>query len=160
MKKLLFFVATSLLIISCGKNGVKNESQIKVEMNKFIDSWHQNAAEGNFDAYFDAIAEDGYFLGTDPSENWNKKQFMKYSKPHFADGSAWSFAPYKRNIYVYNDSNLVWFDELLRTPFGVCRGSGVICFEKDKWVIKHYNLALTKPNNEVKSIQKELNSIK
>lgn len=157
MRNIISFVVASLALIACSQSVNKTDSQIIDQVNTTLDAWHLAAAEANFEVYFNAIATDGYFLGTDASENWDKKSFQEYSKPHFDKGKAWSFTPYNRNIYVYKDSQLVWFEELLKTPFGICRGSGVVCFEADKWVIKQYNLTLTIPNSKMDSVSRILN---
>ena len=55
------------------------------------------AAETNFDAYFNTMANESVFIGTDATENWNKKEFMEFSKPFFDKGKAWSFTSLKRS---------------------------------------------------------------
>ena len=60
----------------------------------------------------------------------------------------------ERNIYINDARNFVWFDELLATWMGTCRGSGVI-EKKDKiWKIKHYVLSIEIPNNDVQAVIK------
>lgn len=116
-------------------------------INKTLDNWHAAAAKADFENYFKLIAEDGVFIGTDATENWNKKDFMVWSKPYFDKGKAWNFTSLKRNIYFDKSNELAWFDELLSTQMKICRGSGVMVKEEDGWKIKHYVLSMTIPND-------------
>ena len=132
----------------------KKEADEKVEVNKIIDSWHKAAAEANFDLYFGLMTEDAIFIGTDPTENWNKKDFKAYSKPHFDKGKAWSFKAIERHVYFDTTGKLAWFDELLDTQMKICRGSGVLVKIGKQWKIKHYVLSMTIPNDNTKEVVK------
>lgn len=177
MKKLIFAFLV-LSIFSCQENkkaavpelesesveNNKNEFSEEGErenISKLINSWHKAAAEANFDAYFDQMAEDAVFIGTDATENWQNKDFRKYSKPHFDAGSAWDFTALERNIYVSENGKIAWFDELLKTQMGICRGSGVVTMENGSWKIKHYVLSMVIPNSvasDVIEAKKEIDS--
>ena len=98
------------------------------------------------------MTEDAIFIGTDPTENWDLTSFKAFSKPYFDKGKAWSFSTLERNIFVQPNSNLGWFDELLDTQMGICRGSGVIEKTSKGWKIKHYVLSIAIPNENVKEI--------
>ncbi|NJM80012.1 MAG: nuclear transport factor 2 family protein [Flavobacterium sp.] len=116
-------------------------------INSLLDLWHKAAAEANFDNYFNVLAEESIFIGTDATENWDKKAFMVYAKPHFEKGKAWIFKALERNIYFSKDGKTAWFDELLNTQMKICRGSGVLVKENKEWKIKHYVLSMTIPND-------------
>ena len=96
------------------------------------------------------MTDDSIFIGTDPTENWSNKDFRAFSKPYFDRGKAWSFSTLERNIFT-NDA-LAWFDELLDTQMGICRGSGVLEKTATGWKIKHYVLSIAIPNENVKEI--------
>ena len=98
------------------------------------------------------MAAESVFIGTDATENWNKKDFQTYAKPHFDKGKAWSFKAIERNIYFSPDYKTAWFDELLETQMKICRGSGVLIIENGKWKIKHYVLSMTIPNQISKDV--------
>lgn len=115
-------------------------------INAVLDSWHQAAAESNFDCYFNLMTDDAIFIGTDATENWNKKEFQAYAKPHFDKGKAWKFHPVQRNIYFSADKKTAWFDELLDTQMKICRGSGVLIYVNKQWKISHYVLSISIPN--------------
>ena len=114
-----------------------------------LDAWHAAAASADFDAYFDLLTEDAVFIGTDATENWQRKEFINYAKPHFDNGRAWSFTAVERNIYMDKESDIAWFDELLDTQMKICRGSGVLRKENGKWKIAHYVLSIAVPNEFV-----------
>lgn len=155
MKKisgLIIFVT----ILSCSKTE-KKTNEFDSEINKesiclVLDNWHKNAAEGSFDNYFNSMSNSSVFIGTDASENWTVSEFKEFCKPHFADGLAWDFKAIDRNVYVGNNNNIAWFDELLNTWMGVCRGSGVLVKENSQWKIQHYVLSLTIPNDNIKDV--------
>lgn len=140
---------------------LKNASE-KEAVNKVLDAWHKNASETKYDPYFDAMTSTSVFIGTDAKENWNNADFKTFSKPFFDRGKAWDFKPVKRNVYVSANGNFAWFDELLDTWMGLCRGSGVLSKTDNIWKIEHYVLSVTIPNThitEVIAIKKEMDSI-
>ena len=95
------------------------------------------------------MTEDGVFIGTDPTENWQNKDFRAFSKPYFDRGKAWNFKTLERNIYTEENNDIAWFDELLATQMGICRGSGVLQKTEEGWKIAHYVLSITIPNENV-----------
>ena len=134
------------LVAVFGFLSTSNPELEKKEINSVVNQWHKAAAEANFDNYFGLMTDDAVFIGTDASENWNRKDFEAYSKPHFDKGKAWTFHTLERNIYVDKSNKIAWFDELLDTSFKICRGSGVLEKANGKWKIKHYVLSMTIPN--------------
>ena len=141
-----------LLIISCAST--KNSDQQKTEISTVLDNWHKAAADANYDNYFDTMSDESIYIGTDATENWNKKQFQAFAKPYFDKGKAWNFKAIERNIYFSKNGKNVWFDELLSTQMKLCRGSGVMVQENGQWKIKHYVLSMTVPNDNVDEVVK------
>ena len=123
-------------------------------INTVLDNWHQAAATANFESYFGAMTHDAIFIGTDATENWNKKAFQEFAKPYFDRGKAWNFTALERHIYFSKDGKTAWFDELLNTQMKICRGSGVLVKEKKTWKIKHYVLSMTIPNDNTDAVIK------
>lgn len=152
MKKLFLLSCVSVLLFSCIAPKEKNKESSVEEVSSLIDNWHKNAAETNFEEYFNFIADDGIFIGTDATENWTKKEFIDFAKPYFDKGKAWDFTTLERNIYFSEDNNTVWFDELLNTQMKICRGSGVLVKTNNQWKIKHYVLSMTVPNDNVTEV--------
>ncbi len=126
----------------------------KILINKTLDNWHKAAANANFKGYFDVLSDDAIYIGTDATENWNKKAFEAFAKPYFEKGKAWSFTALERHIYFAKDGKMAWFDELLNTHMKICRGSGVLVKVKNNWKIKHYVLSMTIPNNNSDEVVK------
>lgn len=148
MKKVIYFLFFLFLFQSCQKPIVDHEKSI----NTLIDNWHLAAAEANYENYFHGMSNESVFIGTDATENWDKKAFQSYSKPHFDKGKAWTFKSLERNIYFNKDNSIAWFDELIDTQMKICRGSGVVEKENNEWKIKHYVLSMTIPNENSSAV--------
>jgi hypothetical protein len=156
MKSRFFILVLIVSFFSCNakKEIVSSQSisTIKTNVNTLLDNWHKAASEANYEDYFGAMHSVSVFIGTDATENWTKKQFESFSKPFFDKGKAWSFKALERNVYVNETKNFVWFDELLDTWMGTCRGSGVLEKKNKSWKIKHYVLSVEIPNNDVQAV--------
>ncbi|MCM4155191.1 nuclear transport factor 2 family protein [Gramella sp. AN32] len=160
MKKFLFIFS----LIGCFFFTLNAEAQVKEtekliaasknQITKNLNGWHKAAADADFKKYFGYMTKDAVFIGTDATENWDLKSFKKFSKPYFDEGKAWSFTPLERNIYVSLNRGIAWFDELLSTQMGICRGSGVMKMDGDSWKIQHYVLSIAIPNENVDEITK------
>lgn len=140
--------------------GAQQEDILAVD--RLLTEWHQAAADADFEAYFGRMAPESVFIGTDASENWNKEEFMAFSKPYFDNGKAWSFSAVERHIYLSKDGRTAWFDELLDTWMQLCRGSGVAVRTEGGWKVAHYVLSLTIPNETVEgaiALKREKDSI-
>ena len=124
-------------------------------INATLDNWHMAGAKADARSYFNLLSADGFFLGTDPSENWDKNAFYKFAKPFFDKGQAWDFKPSDRKVYFSEDGKVSWFNELLDTWMGKCRGSGVMTKDdQGNWKLKQYNLAILVPNEKVQEYVK------
>ena len=152
MKKIIILFA-SIAMFSCSSHQVSTSSE-KEKINSILNNWHKAAAEAKFDDYFNLLSEESIYIGTDATENWNKKEFQNFAKPYFDKGKAWSFKAIERNIYFSKDQKMIWFDELLDTQMKICRGSGIMILENNQWKIKHYVLSMTIPNDNVDEVVK------
>ena len=148
MKKYIFLGLLNFYSLSFF---AQNESP-QNDVNQLVNLWHKAALEANFKQYFDVMADDAIFIGTDATEYWNKQEFENYAKPHFDKGKAWSFTTLERHIYFDSTGKTAWFDELLDTQMKICRGSGVLVKTGGQWKIKHYVLSMTIPNETSKSV--------
>ncbi|MEO0573777.1 MAG: nuclear transport factor 2 family protein, partial [Bacteroidota bacterium] len=106
--------------------GAFAQGEAKGMISETLDAWHRAAANADFEGYFSLMTDDGVFLGTDATENWQNQEFKAFSKPYFDKGKAWSFTAVERNIYLDEREQFAWFDELLDTQMELCRGSGVV----------------------------------
>lgn len=151
---LFFFVA--------GGAQAQSKDAATVDINLLLNGWHEAAATANIENYFDALAENAVFIGTDATENWTKKEFKAYATPYFKAGKAWNFKPLQRNCYFSADGKTAWFDELLDTQMKICRGSGVLIYINKQWKIAHYVLSMAIPNeksNEVIEIKTNTDAV-
>lgn len=150
-KTILLFTAFITLTATAQKATTTKE---KTAIATVLDKWHKAAANADFDTYFSFMTSDGVFIGTDPTENWQKEAFKAFAKPYFDKGKAWNFTSIERNIYLSDDKKMAWFDELLNTQMKICRGSGVLKLQNGQWKIVHYVLSMTVPNDDTDAVVK------
>jgi hypothetical protein len=151
------FILLAAIIMGCDSRAKSTSNNFDPEVSKdninlVLDKWHSAATQANFDEYFDLMTSDGVFLGTDATENWQNDEFRSFAKPYFDKGKAWSFTGLERNIYFSSERDIAWFDELLDTQMGICRGSGVLENTAEGWKIKHYVLSIAIPNENVSEV--------
>ncbi len=139
MKKVLILFLSVLTFYACtdAKVAKVDKDVIKTEVNTLLVSWHKAATNANFDGYFDKMDSTAVFIGTAAEEIWTKTEFKNFSKPYFDKGKAWSFETLERTIYVNDAADFVWFDELLTTWMGTCRGSGVLEKKDNTWKLNN-----------------------
>ncbi|RLD60448.1 MAG: hypothetical protein DRJ05_04620 [Bacteroidetes bacterium] len=145
-----------LAVLSFSFN-IKAQDSERTNIANLIDNWHKAAADVNQKAYFDFIADDGIYIGTDSTEIWTKVEFFEWSKQYFEEGKAWNFTCNSRNIHISNDGLFAWFDELLNSGDITLRGSGTLQKSGDGWKLKHYVLSLPVPNDKFRAVVKVMN---
>ncbi len=124
--------------------------RIRTVLENTLDAWHRAAATADEELFFGTMSADGIYIGTDAGEYWLRDEMKAWSVQYFDRDSAWVFHPRSRNIYVDDTGSIAWFDELLDTWMGVCRGSGVLQKQADNtWKLKHYHLSIAVPNEVV-----------
>jgi hypothetical protein len=123
------------------------------QVNAFVDEWHDDAAHARM-AYFDKMAPEGVYIGTDRSELWQRDAFRAWARKYFeGKQAAWVFHATRRNVYAAPDGALIWFDELLDTEnMGHCMASGVIRKTGKGFEILHYQLSMAVPNGIAKQV--------
>lgn len=147
-----FFSLVTLIVSAQLALGQNQEAENRIE--KVISNWHTAAANADFDTYTSLMTKDAIFIGTDPTEYWEGDEFLEFAKPYFDNGTAWTFHTLERHIFVDLKYKIAWFDELLDTKMGICRGSGVLVYADDQWKINHYVLSITIPNADVEEVTK------
>jgi hypothetical protein len=127
------------------------------QVNAFVDGWHDDAAHARM-VYFDKMAPDGIYIGTDRSELWDRDAFRAWAHDNFVNKhKGWAFHATRRNVYASLDAKTIWFDELLDTQMGHCMASGVLRKTATGFEILHYQLSLAVPNpamNDVMGVVK------
>lgn len=148
MKKLLLFLLVLCAASFHAAHAAADTAALTRQVNLFLDEWHDDAAHARL-AYFDKIAPQGVFIGTDKSERWTRDEFLAWGKKHFERPSAWSFKVIQRHVAMSDDGNWIWFDEQLATQMGICQASGVVQHTAQGFAIQHYQLSLAVPNELV-----------
>ena len=143
MKTSYFFI----LICTASLEGLAQQHDV----HQFIDQWHEAASNANSKVFFESMADNSIYIGTDATERWSKPEFMTFAKPYFDKGKAWDFKPYDRDLHFSKGGRYVWFSELLTTWMGVCRGSGILHKTKAGWKIEQYHLSVTVPNEVIRN---------
>jgi len=145
MKQLLVVLAFFLMSYGAAAQSADADAAFRRQINIFMDQWHKDAANAD-PVYFDKMAPNGIYIGTDKTEIWTRDQFQAWAKPFFDRKKAWAFTTIKRNVYFSQDKNYAWFDEQLNTQMGICQASGVIRRTATGFEIEHYQLSLAVPN--------------
>lgn len=130
-----------------------NNGEEIITINHFITQWHADAAASDHEAYIGAMTGQGIYIGTDATEYWKKDAFSAWSKPYFDKKQGWNLKKINRNIYLSEGGETAWFDELLDTGMGLCRGSGVLVKTNGEWKIAHYVLSVTLPNDLIPAVR-------
>jgi len=156
--KINIFLSLSLFALMANSTVSQNtnslpDSILVNSVNTFIDNWHKLAADADVQ-YFNQMASDGIYIGTDATELWTKDEFYIWAKKYFDQGKAWSFTAISRNVYFSDEKKYAWFNELLNTQMGVCRASGVLKRVNNSWKIEHYHLSVAIPNEKMKEVIK------
>jgi hypothetical protein len=167
MKKKIHNILSAFMVLlaltSCnspsGEAPTQSTAIAKEQIIATLDQFNKAAANADFNTYFDFFTDDAVFIGTDATENWDKKNFMVWAKPHFDKKKTWNFKSMDRHIYFANsdghgESNFAWFDELLNTRMKICRGSGVLIRKGNEWKIQQYVLSMTIPNSQTDTVIK------
>ena len=170
MKKVVLFVFC-ISMFSCvqfNQNKLPSLAKTKNILNNILDDWHEAAANADIEKYIGSMSEDAIYIGTDATESWSRSEFSSFCQPYFEKGKTWDFTPLSRNTYLNETQSIAWFDEILETHMGTCRGSGVLAKQKNEWKIKQYVLSMAIPNESTEAVKaakkveddKFLNSVK
>ena len=120
------------------------------QLTELADAWHAAAARADAEAYFKMMTDSAVYIGTDPGEHWTKAEFRAFAEPYFAAGEAWDFTAVERHVFVDPDAGTAYWDELLDTWMGPCRGTGIAVRDaKGEWNIAHYTLSVAVPNERM-----------
>ncbi len=132
------------------RNTACTSHDAKLAINEMLDNWHRGASNADSISYFDLMAINSVYVGTDETEVWSKRKFLNFAAPYFAKGKAWAFTKVERNVYSKDYLDIAWFDEVLDTWMGPCRGSGVVTKDDDGgWKVQHYVLSVAVANDDI-----------
>ena len=119
-------------------------------LDRLATRWHAAASEADSATFFGLMSDDAIYIGTDPGEHWTKDEFLAFAAPYFAAGKAWSFTATERHVFFDESQDVAYWDELLDTWMGPCRGTGIVRRAADgDWKIAHYTLSVAVPNDKI-----------
>ena len=136
-----FLTACFLCLGLIGAANAATDAELTKQVNAFVDGWHDDAANTRM-SYFDKIAKDGVYIGTDRSELWTRDEFKAWSKKYFDAKSAWTFKATRRNVYASADTK----------NMGHAMASGVLRKTAKGFEIVHYQLSLAVPNEVIDQV--------
>lgn len=101
------------------------------------------------DAFFGVFTHDATFVGTDDTEQWTRDELIAKL---VASPSGWDMTDCReRRIYQAPEKPEVaaFFEVINNTKYGLMRGSGVVIKDDGRWMILHYVLSFSVPNDVV-----------
>ncbi|MGK0481690.1 MAG: pimeloyl-ACP methyl ester carboxylesterase [Planctomycetota bacterium] len=117
-----------------------------------LHDFHDAASKADGARYFAHFADGAIYMGTDASERWTVEAFRAFAEPYFSKGRGWTYVASERHVYVSDDGQSAWFDELLdNSSYGVTRGTGVFVRSGDRWRMAQYHLTIPMPNDLAKT---------
>ena len=148
------YILALSLFISC-TNPVQNptKSDLVKSLNSLMNKWHKDAAEANLDGYIRFMDSTCRYIGTDATENWERDEFASFCKPYFDKKTTWDFKTVHRTIQLNAENNTAWFDEILATHMGTCRGSGALENSNGEWKLMQYVLSVAIPNESMNAVK-------
>ena len=118
-----------------------------------LHDFHDAASTADGERYFGHFAEGAIYMGTDATERWTLEEFRSFAEPYFSKGRGWTYVASERHVYVSEDGQTAWFDELLdNSSYGVTRGTGVFVRGTDRWRMAQYHLTIPVPNELAKAL--------
>ncbi|WP_088323882.1 nuclear transport factor 2 family protein [Polaribacter tangerinus] len=154
MTKSSVLIIAIFLLLACKKSdkNIVNKQQEKTTIDSLLTAFHKGATDADYHSFFNKLDKEAVYIGTAAEEVWSKKAFEQFSKPYFDAGKAWDFKTLERTVYISKEGNFAWFNELLNTWMGTCRGSGVLEKKQNTWQIKQYVLSVAIPNNDIQKV--------
>lgn len=128
----------------------------RAAIGQLLDGLHRAAAESDAQDYFARYTEEAVFLGTDASERWSIGEFKVYAAKPFAEGRGWRYDVVSRHLVPTENPEIYGFDEVLSNEkLGLCRGSGLVVFDGERWRVAQYVLSMLIPNAIAASVGRE-----
>ena len=146
MRKLVFCVLLVIMSFAGLVSSHQTEND-KTAVASVLNQLHDAASKADGERYFNLFAPNAIFFGTDATERWPINEFRSYAMKRFETGTGWTYHVRDRHVYLDDDANIAWFDEVLdNEKYGECRGTGVLVKLGGAWKIVQYNLTIPIPN--------------
>ena len=166
MKQLLFFVLI-VSLVSCdhfraatSQEKTYDTATVKRNISNALDSMHMAFKSRNINSMLSYLADDGKYLGTDPTEIWTKQQFGENIAKMFADSANIDYTVGDRIIMVDDDGkSAIVVEQFLYNSLSSkiqVRGVGRTDFKDGKWLIDFYSWNLIPKNEDLKKLNDAL----
>ncbi len=133
-------------------SSVKTDSLLIQQLDDLMVKWHKSATDSEWSSYSALLDDEFVFLGTDPTERWQGKEFSDFAEPYFKKGQGWDFTTNSRQWYLSPDNKIAWFEEDINTWMNNCRGTGVLLKNGNgEWKLVHYSLSVLIENDKIES---------
>jgi hypothetical protein len=152
--RMKYIIVSCIFFCFCTSPTVVNKVKIQNKINQLINNWHTDAANANLAGYIGLMDSTCNYIGTDASENWKRDEFAAFCKPYFDKKTTWDFKTLQRDVQLNADGNTAWFDEILDTHMGTCRGSGALELINGVWKLRQYVLSVAIPNESMNAVKK------
>jgi hypothetical protein len=161
--RILFIGCICLVMAGCMFNSnykepnMPNPEVVKTQIATVLDSMHSAFQHRKFQKMMTYFSEDGYYLGSDPTELWTKKHISDYFKPHETDSA--TVMPYdilKRDILLNEERNSAVVVEqyyLVKMSEKVMvRAISRVSRKESGWVIDFYSWNMIPKNEDLDKI--------
>ncbi|MEN8732479.1 MAG: nuclear transport factor 2 family protein [Bacteroidia bacterium] len=148
-----YIVCLSVFFCYCSSPTPANRAELSEEVATLIEQWHRDAANANLEGYIGLMDSTCNYIGTDATENWKRYEFASFCKPYFDKKKTWNFTTAQRDVRVNATGNTAWFDEILDTHMGTCRGSGALELKNGEWKLMKYVLSVAIPNESMEAVK-------
>ncbi|MEJ6661352.1 MAG: nuclear transport factor 2 family protein [Bacteroidota bacterium] len=148
-----YVIVLSLLLCFCSAPQEIDKDATALQIDSLMNQWHSDAANANLNEYVGLMDSTCVYIGTDATENWIRDDFAAFCKPYFDQKTTWDFTTVQRKVRVSETGNTAWFDEILDTHMGTCRGSGALELKNGKWKLMQYVLSIAIPNESMEEVK-------
>ena len=163
MKKIyLFFAIAVVVIIACQQTPKVVPVDIKAveaDINELMDKFDAEFKNSDASLFKASLTEDALICGTDPSEFWNKQQFLELWKQDSINASPefkyigdrkLMVAPDGNSAIVVNQLIVAWSPKIpLRQAYHFVKAN-------DRWMVQFINIAFITKNENIKKINEAI----
>jgi hypothetical protein len=163
MKKIHLFLSIAVMvIIACQQTTKVVPTDIKAEeaaLNELMDRLLAELRDGGDSTFKASLSEDALICGTDPSEFWNKQQFLELVEQDSANVAPEFKSIGNRKIKVAPDGNsAIVVTQYIITWSPKIPWRQVYHFVKtnDKWMIQFINIAFIPKNEDIRKLNEAI----
>ena len=163
MRKIYFFLSIAVMVIvACQQTPKVIPVDIKTEeaaLSELMDKFDAGFKGGDASTFKASLAEDALICGTDPSEFWNKQQFLELGEQDSTNAPPELKYINDRKILVAQDGNsAIVVTQYLISWSPKIPWRQVYHFVKtnDQWMIQFINIAFIPKNEDIQKLNEAL----